>query len=85
LNMIDNQCEAAILCSVASRKKKGTWGGARPGAGRKSEVEDPVGFSLDVERADLEAVQEIARARGVSAGRVVRDALRAYLKRRKRG
>ena len=66
---------------VAARSKKGTWGGRREGAGRKPRLSDGVSFTGDLERADVEALQEIAKERGVSVSTLVRAAVRAYAKR----
>ncbi len=79
-----NQEEVTYDCDVAARRKKGTWGGWRPGAGRKPRLTDPVGFSLELERADVDSLQAIARRRGASVASLVREALAAYLKRRRR-
>ena len=68
---------------VATRKKSGR-GGWRPGAGRKPILHEAVSFTGDIERADIEALEAIADERGVSLASVVREALSAYLKRRKR-
>ena len=61
--------------------KKPHWGGRRAGAGRPSEVDEPVRFTFDVERADLNALKAIAEARGVSVAKLVRGSVRAYLRR----
>ncbi len=65
---------------VAARKKP-RWGGKRDGAGRPSEVEDPVRFTFDVERAEMDELKTIASDRGQSVAKVVREAVRAYLRR----
>ena len=69
---------------MAARKSKGKRGGARPGAGRPPVVHDPVRFTLDLERPDFEALEEIADQRGRSIASLVREAVGAFLKRRKR-
>ncbi len=79
-----NQEEVAYDCDVAARRTKGTWGGWRPGAGRKPRLKDPVGFSLELEKADVDSLQEIAREKGASVASLVRAAVGAYLKRRRR-
>ena len=79
-----NQIEVTYDCDVAARRKKGTWGGWRPGAGRKPRLKDPVGFSLELERADVDSLQAIARRRGAPVASLVREALAAYLKRRRK-
>ena len=66
---------------MPSRKKSSGWGGARPGAGRKRIVQDPVRLAIDYERADLEALGEIAERRGVSVASLLRKAVQAYVKR----
>ncbi len=69
---------------VTARKTKGTLGGWRPGAGRKPTLKDAVSFTGDLERVDAEALEAIAEERGVSVASLVRTAVGAYLKRRKR-
>lgn len=68
---------------VAARPE-GTWGGRRAGAGRKPTLREPVSFTGDLERADLEALAEIAEQRGVSVAALVRAAVAAYVKRQRR-
>ena len=65
---------------VAAREKP-RWGGKRDGAGRPSEVEEPVRFTFDVERAEMDELKTIASDRGQSVAKVVREAVRAYLRR----
>ena len=69
---------------VTARKTKGTLGGWRPGAGRKPTLKDAVSFTGDIEKADMEHLEMIARERGVSVASVVRQAVKAFLKRRGR-
>ena len=69
---------------VAARKTKGTWGGWRPGAGRKATLKDAVSFTGDIEKADMDALEEFAQEKGVSVASVVRQAVKAFLKRRGR-
>jgi hypothetical protein len=64
---------------MAARKK--TWGGRREGAGRKPRLSDGVSVTGELERADVEALREIAQERGVSLATVLRAAVRAYVKR----
>lgn len=65
---------------VRKRNASG-WGGARPGAGRKPELADPVSLTLDLERADHEALCTIAERRGKPLAALVRAAVRAYVRR----
>ena len=65
-------------------KKKGPWGGKRLGAGRKPTLMDPVSFTGDLERPDADALEAIARERGVSVASLVRRAVSAYVKRQKK-
>ena len=74
----------AYPTTVAARKTKGTWGGWRPGAGAKPQLKDPVSFTGDIERPDMDALEAIAEERGVSVASLVRAAVAAFLKRRKR-
>jgi hypothetical protein len=64
---------------MAARKK--TWGGRREGAGRKPRLSDGVSVTGELERADVEALREIAQERAVSLATVLRAAVRAYVKR----
>ena len=82
---LSNQYNDAIIEDVAARKKKTGWGGKRPGAGRKPELQDPVSFTLDFEEPQFEALKEIAEDREVSVASLVREAVRGYLARRRRG
>ena len=80
---LPNQDALGDDASVAARKKS-RRGGWRPGAGRKPLLNEPVSFTGDIERADIEALEAIADEREVSLASVVREAVSAYLKRRKR-
>jgi len=62
--------------------KKTRWGGKRKGAGRPSEVDDPVRFTFDIERAELDSLKTIAGDRDQSVAKVMRDAVRLYLRRK---
>jgi hypothetical protein len=73
-----------ILRSVAVRKKKGSWGGRRPGAGRKPVLKDPVSVTLDLEGSDFERLKAFAEARDTSVAALVRRAVQAHLKRLER-
>jgi hypothetical protein len=69
---------------VAATQKKIGRGGARPGAGRKPVLQDPVSFTLDLERDHADALRALAAEEGVSLASLVRTAVAAYLKRRRR-
>ncbi len=69
---------------MAVQKSTGKRGGRRPGAGRPPTLEDPVRFIMAVERAEMEALEAIARERGQSIASLVRSAITAYLRRRRR-
>jgi hypothetical protein len=69
---------------MASRRKTGSWGGRREGAGRKPEVENPRRLTVDFEAPDFEAIAAIAKKAGRSLASVVREAVSAYLRRRAR-
>ena len=79
---MQNQEESVYPEPVTARKTKGTWGGWRPGAGRKPVLREPVSFTGDIERRDMEALEVIGRERGASVASLVREAVAAYLKRR---
>ena len=69
---------------MATRTRKRSHGGKRPGAGRPKLLEDKVRVGVDLERRDVEALDEIAEERGVSVASLVRAAVAAYLTRRRR-
>ena len=68
---------------VAARKTKGTWGGWRPGAGRKPVFEKHADRTIRFERSDLEALEALAADEGVTASDLVRRLVRAYIVRRR--
>ena len=70
--------------AVATRKPKGTWGGWRPGAGRKPIFEEHADRTIRFERAELEALEALAADEGVTTSDLVRRLVRAYIARRRR-
>jgi len=72
-----------ILGLVAKRKKSGR-GGARIGAGRPALMREPVVFSITAERSAYEALAKEAELQGVTLATIVREALQAYARRRRR-
>lgn len=81
---MENQDIDTTIEDVARRKVKGTWGGWRPDAGRKPTLKDPVSFTGDIERADVDFLEAIAIKRSVSVASLVRTAVAAYVKLQKR-
>ncbi len=81
---MENQGTGTTIEDVGRRKIKGTWGGWRPGAGRKPTLKDPVSFTGDLERADVDYLETIASKRNVSVASLVRNAVAAYVKLQKR-
>jgi hypothetical protein len=69
---------------VAARKRKSTWGGRRPGAGRKPTLKGAMAYTTQLEKADVDALKAIARKRGESVNSLIRAAVRAYVKRQRR-
>lgn len=72
------------MMDVAARRKKSSWGGRRPGAGRRGFLKDPHRLTLDFEGEDYELLEELARERDESVGQVVRTAVSVYLRRLRR-
>ena len=72
--------QSVSVASIAVVKKPGR-GGRRDGAGRKPEFEDRVRFTLDLERADLDALKTLAAEREVSTASLFRKALQTLLRR----
>ncbi len=70
---------------MSSRKRRKGRGGAREGAGRPALVPDPADLTVRFHRRDLEALAELAAARGLSVGYLVREAVGRYLKSQRRG
>ena len=81
---MENQDTGATIEDVGRRKVKGTWGGWRPGAGRKPTIKDPVSFTGDLERADVDYLEKIVEKRGGSVASLVRNAVSAFVRRQRR-
>ena len=81
---LPNQESDASLYRVTTRKKKSGWGGARRGAGRKPELEDPVRFTVDFEGPNFDALKAIADERDVSVASLIREAVRRLVARQRR-
>ena len=69
------------LGAVAESRKKSGHGGARPGAGRPKEMKDAVGYRLQIEREDLEALRALSRNRKLPVAELIRRAIRTLLRR----
>jgi len=82
--MLDYSRQKGDTPTVAERRKTG-WGGKRPRAGRKPELERAVRFTLELEESDLEQLQRIADERSASVASVIREAVRRFLARRRKG
>ena len=72
------------MMGMAARRKKASWGGRRPGAGRNGFLKDPHRLTLDFEGEDYELLEELAKERDESVGQVVRTAVSVYLRRLRR-
>ena len=70
---------------MSAKKPRGKHRGARPGLGRPRIFEEPVRCTVTYERADFDALEEIAEQREVSVSAIIRSAVRTYLKRSARG
>jgi hypothetical protein len=69
---------------MTAPKSKGKRGGKRPGAGRPPTLKDPVRFIMSFERTEIDALEAIAKERDQSIASLVRSAVTAYLRRRRR-
>jgi hypothetical protein len=69
---------------VASRSKRRTQGGRRPGAGRPRLFEHKVRVGVDMEQEDFEALCEISETKGRSVPDLIRSAIKTLLKRHRR-
>ena len=69
---------------MATRKTKGTYGGWRPGAGRKPILEQPVKLSLTLEQTTLDGLVRLAAREGLPLAVYVRRSLAQLVGRRTR-
>jgi hypothetical protein len=82
---LTNQPERLILDDVAARsRKRGGWGGPRPGSGRPALFEESIDLTVRFPREHVEALKERADAQGKSAAELVREAVRKFLERGKK-
>jgi hypothetical protein len=84
MNMAKSKDVAYVLAMPAKQSKDGR-GGARPGAGRKAVLDEPVSITVDLEKGDAGALRARASAESVSMAELVRKAVSAYLKRHRKG
>ncbi len=70
---------------MATKRKRprepGGRGGWRPGAGRKRELTDAVRATTVLDGTDFDRLETIAKIRGSTVAAVIRDAVKAFLKR----
>ncbi len=69
---------------MPTRKSKGTYGGWRPGAGRKPILEQPVKLSLTLEQTTLDGLVRLAAREGLPLAVYVRQTLTQLVARRQR-
>ena len=67
-----------------AKRKKGAVGGARPGAGRKPILQNRVGLTVQFDGDVYERLAELADEHEQSIGALVREAVAAYLVRRRK-
>ncbi len=65
--------------------KASTWGGVRPGAGRPPVIKHRADRTIRFERAQLSALEKVAKEQGVSVADLVREAVQVFLNRREKG
>lgn len=73
--------EQAMAAKPTKRSKRG---GRRPGAGRPSLFRDSADRTIRFERSDLEALDTLAKPRGLTGADLVREAVTLYLAKRRR-
>lgn len=81
--LLTKQSNEGNLLGVAAKKKASRRGGRRPGAGRKPLLREPARITIDMERADLDALSALAEQRAVPVAQVIRDAVRGVLRRQR--
>ncbi len=69
---------------MATKKTKGTYGGWRPGAGRKPILDEPVKLSLTLEQTTLDGLVGLAAREDLPVGVYVRRTLAQHVARRQR-
>lgn len=69
---------------VAARKTDTGRGGYRKGSGRKPIFESRARVTFDLESADLEALTDLADQRAVSLSQLLRDTVKALLRRKRK-
>ena len=69
---------------MTEQKSKGKRGGKRLGAGRPPTLKDPVRFLVTFERTEIDALEATAKERDQSIASLVRSAVAAHLRRRRR-
>lgn len=82
---LDISVQATYDDAVAGRRAKSGLGGARPGAGRKRIVQDPVRLTFDLEARDFTALKAFADREAISIAEALRRAVRGHLRRLRRG
>jgi hypothetical protein len=83
-SVLTDHLDSDTLEPMNRRKIKGTWGGWRPGSGRKPVFKDRVLRTFSLERSENDSLEAIAHRRGISVAEVIREAVQAHLKRQKR-
>ncbi len=69
---------------MGTQKRKARHGGKRAGAGRPRLLRNPVRVALDLERSEVKTLTKIAEKQDRSLASVIREAVGAFLKRRRR-
>ena len=75
---------ASEVCLRDGDAAQGIGGWSATGLGTTGAIRGAPGLTVQLERADYDALGALADARGVSVGTVVREAVSAYLARRKK-
>jgi hypothetical protein len=69
---------------VAERRKRGSWGGRRPGSGRPRLFDESSDLTVRFSKEDFDTLVTLAETDNVSVAELVREAVGQYVARRRK-